>query len=107
MYSILKRTVKNFWKLLKAKSHKQNHNTFVVAGCSEPSQIADNFRKYCSGIYVDSASDQAAVNEFLATALEFSLNSRPNISDYLCDIETVEKCLNELKCRKAAGHECP
>ena len=65
--------------------------------------IAASFKDYCSSIYLGSAADSNAFDEFndLLTMVINSINNNDALSPI--DVELIEMCVKHLKSGKAAG----
>ena len=97
-YLIEKDSVK-FWKAWNSYS-KIADTPVCVAGKSDPVEIANEFKTFFDGVYVNSADDAAAVDEF-ARLRRTVTNSTVNHVEV--NVETIENCGKRLKFNKAAG----
>ena len=93
----------NFWKCwnYKYKQYKKKSNAITaIANQSDPLDIANSFKDYFAKIYTNSAENVEVVNEFnnVCNKRKFSAHDIPNIGT-----ESIERCINKLKCNKAAG----
>lgn len=98
---------KSFWKCWNANYRKSLVNTNIIDGEMDPGTIANKFRDYYAKIYVDSGANFAAVSEF--EQLYNKMSSNKSLVNENClpnvDVESIEKCISELKANKAAGHD--
>jgi len=91
---------KQFWKCWNAKYKKRPNAPVVVANQSEPLNIANCFKDYFSTIYINSADDITAVDDYNNCCIN---NDCDKSSLPIIDIEAIELCINSLKRDKAAG----
>ena len=90
---------KNFWKTWNAKYKHNVSNPTVIDGQSDPTSVANLFRSYYSNVYVNSSNNNVTVDEFRNAYSSLSDCNEP----FVLDIETVERCITNLKTNKAAG----
>ena len=96
---------KAFWKLWSAKYNKSLASPVSVAGQSDPAVIANEFKDFYSKVYVNSASNASAVNEFKLAHAALAANASTCILPVTVNIESVERCVRLLKPNKASGHD--
>ena len=90
----------NLWKCWNYKYKKKSNAITAIANQSDPLDIANSFKDYFAKIYTNSAENVEVVNEFnnICNKRKFSTHDIPNIGT-----ESIERCINKLKCNKAAG----
>ena len=99
----LNKDTKSFWKTWNSKFRESPNNSTFIDGQGDSFNIAKSFSDYFVNIYVDSSHDTNAVDEF--NRLYKSHNTQVVASMPVVDVESIEKCINLLKCNKSAGHD--
>ena len=96
------KSTNNFWKCWNSKYKKSLDRPVSVAGKSDPIDIANEFKLHLSNIFVHSSDDINSVNEYskLCDSHKDAVQSLPII-----EVEVIERCINSLKCNKAAGFD--
>ena len=99
----LNKDTKSFWKTWNSKFRESPNNSTFIDGQGDSFNIAKSFSDYFVNIYVVSSLDSNAVDEF--NRLYKSHNTQVVASMPVVDVESIEKCINLLKCNKSAGHD--
>ena len=88
-----------FWKLWNAKYKKNITTPVAVEGETNPESIANKFKQHYSNVYVNSADNVNAFNNYhKLIKTPFGVNDATAVS-----MEAIEKCVKMLKPNKAAG----
>jgi hypothetical protein len=98
---LLDKDSKSFWKCWNSNYRKSLTNAVSIEGEADPAIIANKLRNFYSNVYVDSANNFSAVDEFD----NLSSNVSSDFGLPFVDIESIEKCITGLKPNKAAGHD--
>src|SRR4051812_34224909 len=98
-----------FWKCWNFKFSKPHVTPTSIEDETDPAAIANKFRDFYSGVYVNSYDNQESLNEFTACynshyASDSRLNDATVInSNYKFDTDCIELSIKSLKLNKAAG----
>ena len=92
----------SFWKCWNSKFKKSLSTPISVAGKSDSTCIANEFRSHFSNTFIKSSDDLHSVNEFIShrESHKADVQSLPPI-----DVEIIERCIKSLKCNKSAGFD--
>jgi len=90
---------KTFWKLWNAKYKKNMATPVAIEGETNSESIANKFKEFYSNVYINSADDVDAVNNYNELRkTSYGVNDSSTVL-----LDSVEDCIKMLKPNKAAG----
>jgi hypothetical protein len=96
---------KIFWRSWNANYSNKSANAISIEGCLDNQSTANKFKQYFQSVFIDPECDINARDEFHGCGLGYGGNFNKQLSIDDIAINTVEKCIKQLKPLKAAGFD--
>ena len=85
----------SFWKCWNSKFKKSSSTPISVAGKSDSTCIANEFRSHFSNTFIKSSDDLHSVNEFISHRESHKVDVQSLL--YPIDVEIIERCIKSLQ----------